>query len=51
MGLSMGLTAKASDVQGQRYLVPALESYARDGFGFIISFDADAATNPSLIWE
>jgi putative DNA primase/helicase len=51
MGISMGLTAKASDVQGQRYLVPTLESYARAGFGFIIVFDADAATNPNVIWE
>lgn len=51
MGISMGLTAKANDVQGQRYLVPTLESYARAGFGFIIAFDADAATNPSVVWE
>ena len=51
MGITMGLTAKASDVQGQRYLVPTLEAYARAGFGFIIAFDADAATNPSVIWE
>src|SRR4028119_2071428 len=51
MGITMGLTAKASDVQGQRYLVPTLEFYARAGFGFIIAFDADAATNPSVIWE
>ncbi|MEG3838846.1 DUF3854 domain-containing protein [Microcoleus sp. herbarium14] len=51
MGTSMGLTAKASDLQGQRYLVPALESYARAGFGFIIAFDADAATNKSVNWE
>jgi len=51
MGISMGLTAKANDVQGQRYLVPTLELYARAGFGFIIAFDADAATNPSVIWE
>jgi len=51
MGISMGLTAKASDVQGQRYLVPTLEAYARAGFGFIIAFDADATTNPSVIWE
>jgi putative DNA primase/helicase len=51
MGISMGLTAKGSDVQGQRYLVPTLESYARAGFGFIVAFDADAATNPSVIWE
>jgi putative DNA primase/helicase len=51
MGISMGLTAKASDLQNKRYLVPTLESYARAGFGFIIAFDADAATNPSVIWE
>lgn len=51
MGISMGLTAKASDVQGQRYLVPTLEFYARAGFGFIIAFDADATTNPSVVWE
>ena len=51
MGISMGLTAKASDLQNKRYLVPTLEAYARAGFGFIIAFDADAATNPSVIWE
>ena len=51
MGISMGLTAKASDLQNKRYLVPTLESYAREGFGFIIAFDADAATNKSVIWE
>ena len=51
MGISMGLTAKASDLQRQRYLVPILEFYARAGFGFIIAFDADAATNTSVIWE
>jgi Domain of unknown function (DUF3854)/D5 N terminal like len=51
MGISMGLTAKKSDLQGKRYLVPALEAYARAGFGFIIAFDADAATNTSVIWE
>lgn len=51
MGTSMGLTAKKSDLQNKRYLVPTLELYARAGFGFIIGFDADAATNPSVIWE
>ncbi|MEG5176237.1 DUF3854 domain-containing protein [Microcoleus sp. B3-D7] len=51
MGISMGLTAKASDLQNKRYLVPTLEAYARAGFGFIIAFDADAATNPNVIWE
>ncbi|MCC3416486.1 MAG: DUF3854 domain-containing protein [Microcoleus sp. PH2017_07_MST_O_A] len=51
MGISMGLTAKKSDLQNKRYLVPTLEFYARAGFGFIIGFDADAATNPNVIWE
>ncbi|MEG3922220.1 DUF3854 domain-containing protein [Microcoleus sp. T3_A4] len=51
VGISMGLTSKASDVQGQRYLVPILEKFARAGFGFIIAFDADAATNPNIVWE
>ncbi|MEG4891646.1 DUF3854 domain-containing protein, partial [Microcoleus sp. F8-D2] len=51
MGISMGLTAKKSDLQNKRYLVPILEAYARAGFGFIIAFDADAATNKSVIWE
>jgi putative DNA primase/helicase len=51
MGISMGLTAKASDLQNKRYLVPTLEFYARAGFGFIIAFDADAATNPNITWE
>ncbi|NQE36688.1 DUF3854 domain-containing protein [Microcoleus asticus] len=51
MGISMGLTAKKNDLQGQRFLVAILEHYARAGFGFIIAFDADATTNPSIIWE
>ncbi|MEG5048275.1 DUF3854 domain-containing protein [Microcoleus sp. B4-C1] len=51
MGISMGLTAKKNDLQNKRYLVPTLEAYARAGFGFIIVFDADAATNPNVIWE
>jgi putative DNA primase/helicase len=51
MGMSMALTAKASDLQNKPYLVATLESYARAGFWFIIAFDADAATNKSVIWE
>jgi putative DNA primase/helicase len=51
IGISMGLTAKKNDLQGQRFLVSILERYARAGFGFIIAFDADAATNPNVIWE
>jgi putative DNA primase/helicase len=51
MGISMGLTPKKNDLQGQRFLVAILERYARAGFGFIIVFDADAATNSNIIWE
>ncbi|MEG3874192.1 DUF3854 domain-containing protein [Microcoleus sp. Z1_B5] len=51
LGVSMGLTSKKGDIQGKRYLVETLEKYARAGFGFIISFDADAATNPNVTWE
>jgi putative DNA primase/helicase len=51
MGISMGLTAKKNDLQGQRFLVSILERYARAGFGFIIVFDADVATNSNIIWE
>lgn len=46
IGVEMGLTGKKDDIQGKRYLIPILEKYARDGLGFIIAFDADAATNP-----
>ena len=45
----MGLTSGSSDLQGKRYLVPALERYAKAGFGFIFAFDADCATNPNVI--
>ena len=51
MSISMGLTPKKNDLQGQRFLVSILEHYARAGFGFIIVFDADAATNSNIIWE
>ncbi|HEY9821434.1 MAG TPA: DUF3854 domain-containing protein [Candidatus Sericytochromatia bacterium] len=51
LGVSMGLTPKASDVQGKKYLIPVLEKYAKAGFGFIFSYDADAATNQSVNWE
>ena len=44
LGVEMGLTSSKADVQGKRYLVPALEKLARAGFGFIIAFDADCAT-------
>ncbi|MEG3929190.1 DUF3854 domain-containing protein, partial [Microcoleus sp. T3_D1] len=47
-GVENGLTGKSHDVQGKRYLIPILEKYARDGFGFILAFDADAAVNPFI---
>jgi putative DNA primase/helicase len=51
LGVSMGLTPQKADVQNKRYLVSALEKYARVGFGFIFAFDADAAANPNITWE
>lgn len=48
IGVEMGLTGKKDDIQGKRYLIPVLEKYARDGFGFIITFDADAVINPFI---
>jgi putative DNA primase/helicase len=50
LGVEMGLSSSSADIQGKRYLVPALESYAKAGFGFIIAFDADCATNKAVIW-
>ncbi len=44
-GVEMGLTPSKNDVQGKRFLVETLEKLARAGFGFIIGFDADAASN------
>ena len=48
LGVEMGLSGQASDVEGKRHLVPALRMLAEWGFGFIIIFDADAATNPDV---
>ena len=42
LGVEMGLTP-GDPIQGKRLLVPSLEKYARDGFNFIIGFDADVA--------
>lgn len=49
LGVEMGLTPGSADLQGKRYLVPTLERYAKAGFGFIIGFDADCATNKAVI--
>lgn len=48
-GVEMGLTPAKNDPQGKRYLVETLEKLARTGFGFIIIFDADAATNQNVV--
>jgi putative DNA primase/helicase len=45
----MGMTSAKADPQGKRYLVKNLEKLARAGFGFIIAFDADSATNSLVI--
>ena len=50
LGVEMGLTSSKTDIQGKRYLVKTLEKYARAGFGFIIAFDADCATNSNVVW-
>ncbi len=50
LGVEMGMTSSKADVQGKRYLVPSLEHFAKNGFGFIIAFDADALSNPGVIW-
>lgn len=50
LGVEMGLTSSSADIQGRRYLIPTLERYAKAGFGFIIAFDADCATNKAVIW-
>ncbi|BDA76614.1 hypothetical protein CAL7716_107800 (plasmid) [Calothrix sp. PCC 7716] len=47
-GVEQGLTSVKLDLQGKRYLVDTLELLARKGFGFIIVFDADAATNNNV---
>jgi putative DNA primase/helicase len=48
LGVEQGLTGKAGDVEGKRFLVPVLRFLAEAGFGFIIAFDADALTNPNI---
>lgn len=49
LGVEQGLTSGKNDPQGKRYLVSCLERLARAGFGFIIGFDADCATNDNVI--
>lgn len=47
LGVEMGLTGK--DAEGKRHLVPLLQILKDAGFGFIIAFDADCATNPNVV--
>ena len=49
LGVEMGLTSKDADPQGKRYLVATLERYALAGFGFIVGFDADCASNQAVV--
>jgi putative DNA primase/helicase len=48
LGVEQGLTGKAHDVESKRFLVDALRYLAEAGFGFIVAFDADVATNPNV---
>ncbi len=48
LGVEMGLTSSKADPQGKRYLVPALETLAKAGFGFILAFDTDISTKKSV---
>jgi predicted P-loop ATPase len=49
LGVEMGLTPSKNDPQGKRYLVPILEYYAKQGFGFILAFDCDTYTKKPVI--
>ena len=48
IGVEMGLSGRKSDTQSKRYLIESLEKYAKADLGFIIIFDADAATNQNV---
>ncbi|BBD71028.1 phage/plasmid primase, P4 family protein [Nostoc commune NIES-4072] len=50
-GVEQGLTSASNDPQGKRFLVDTLEFLARNGFGWIIAFDADecAKANKNVI--
>jgi predicted P-loop ATPase len=47
-GVENGLTGSKKDPEGKRFLVPTLRKLAEAGLGFIIAYDADVATNPSV---
>ncbi len=48
LGVEMGLTPGKADPQGKRYLVPTLERYAKEEFGFILGFDVDISTKKEV---
>lgn len=47
-GVEMGLTSSVDDPEGKRFLVKTLKLLVKEGFGFIIIFDADSATNKNV---
>jgi len=49
IGVEMGLTSSKNDPQGKRYLVPTLERFAKEKFGFIFANDADCAINKNVL--
>ena len=49
LGVEQGLTSGKRDPQGRRYLVPGLERFEKEGFGFIIGFDADGVRKKGVI--
>ncbi|QDZ39820.1 DUF3854 domain-containing protein [Euhalothece natronophila Z-M001] len=48
-GVENGLTGSKDDKESKRYLVDQPRRYAELGFGFIIAFDADCATNKNVV--
>jgi len=48
LGVEMGLTGAKHNPDNKRYLVPSIKKYAEAGLGFIITFDADATSNPDI---
>jgi putative DNA primase/helicase len=47
-GVENGLTGQRKNPEGKRFLVPTLRKLAEAEFGFIMGYDADMATNPSV---
>jgi putative DNA primase/helicase len=49
LGVEMGLTSSKNDPQGKRYLVKTLEKFAKEGFGFIVGYDADCVAKKNVL--